>query len=77
MTDKKPDANLVDMNSGAVPQPGSHVHPYFGDAPVIADDQGDVSDAAVADDVTERNEDHAEQSHHHKQSAKAAGKAKK
>lgn len=76
MTDKKPNANLIDMNSGAAPQPGSHVHPYFGDAPVITDDQGDVSDAAVADEVTERNEDHAKHSHH-KQSAKAADKVKK
>lgn len=42
------------MNSGSVAQPGGYAGPRL--APVITDDDGQVSDAAVADETTEDQE---------------------
>lgn len=42
------------MNSGSVSQPGGYAGPRL--APVITDDDGQVSDAAVADETTEDQE---------------------
>lgn len=41
---------MPEMNSGATPQPGGYALVH---EPVIANDDGGFSDAAVADDLTE------------------------